>query len=417
MSQPPVPQPPFPPPPPYESVPQPQERSCLVQLPASVRSASKVVQKLAVLTSTYSASFTPATSSDLADWGWLKCPTEKFHAALEFFGTITGGYFKYANVRVTFMHQGKRVAMSFLGIPDSTWMGLVVPFGAPVCSSSSFRGLFPTKVESVSVSSTSFDCATGGPVANGVYFYFSIVIDLHFATDSPRPTLEQLLRPSIHPYEIASYGKHVPCTTTDLVIFLVCTRLITSSPSSGQHTNTQTGIVGGNGTGQDIEMMLIMEKNGKWFLPAGHVERGQTFPDAAAMELIEESGYTLDRSYPLVPFDLVYGSGSYDGYGESTAPIHILYTGRIDDTKPPVEACDGLGIAWVRLDWILQALTSRSESPECLQELPKFGESQKDAAKFRKPWELWEVIGRFAKQFAPMAYKNIYEPLGPGVRQ
>ena len=57
------------------------------------------------------------------------------------------------------------------------------------------------------------------------------------------------------------------------------------------------GVVAGCVVSQDNKYLLVQEKKpsvyGKWNLPAGHVDVGESFEEAAVREVLEETGLTV----------------------------------------------------------------------------------------------------------------------------
>lgn len=91
--------------------------------------------------------------------------------------------------------------------------------------------------------------------------------------------------------------------------------------------------------------LLVHErKHGQgWYLPAGRVEPGETFVEAAVRETREEAGIevTLDG--------IVRIEHSPNGEG---ARMRIVFVGHPSDDRPPKQLPDdeSLGAAWVRFD-------------------------------------------------------------------
>lgn len=91
--------------------------------------------------------------------------------------------------------------------------------------------------------------------------------------------------------------------------------------------------------------LLVQEsKYGQpWYLPAGRVEEGESFADAAVRETLEEAGIPV-RVTGII---LVEHSPSPAG-----ARMRVIYLAEpTDDTPPKTEPDDeSLGAAWVTLD-------------------------------------------------------------------
>jgi phosphatase NudJ len=100
--------------------------------------------------------------------------------------------------------------------------------------------------------------------------------------------------------------------------------------------------------------LVVRERKhgGGWYLPAGRVEAGETFAEAAIRETREEAGIEVALDGIL----RVEHSPSPDG----TARQRVLFVARpVDDTPPKSEPDDeSMGAAWVTLDE-LDALSLR----------------------------------------------------------
>jgi 8-oxo-dGTP pyrophosphatase MutT (NUDIX family) len=93
------------------------------------------------------------------------------------------------------------------------------------------------------------------------------------------------------------------------------------------------------------QFLLVHErKHGQlWYLPAGRVEPGETFADAAWRETFEEAG---------VPVRMVGVLRVEHSPGVAGARIRVVFLAEpVDDTPPKsVPDDESLGAAWVRLD-------------------------------------------------------------------
>lgn len=85
----------------------------------------------------------------------------------------------------------------------------------------------------------------------------------------------------------------------------------------------------------------------RWYLPAGRVEPGETFVEAAVRETREEAGIEIAVEGVL----RVEHSPSPDG-----ARMRVLFVARPIDDRPPKSAPDddSLGAAWVSLDELMR---------------------------------------------------------------
>jgi len=62
---------------------------------------------------------------------------------------------------------------------------------------------------------------------------------------------------------------------------------------------------------QGIELLLIHHRKGHWTLPKGHIEAGETPWEAAARELTEETGFSVDSWLPVPPTQETYPHGDH----------------------------------------------------------------------------------------------------------
>lgn len=129
----------------------------------------------------------------------------------------------------------------------------------------------------------------------------------------------------------------------DLVTFVICTRM--------------------NKTGEE-EILLVQEgkkHNYKWFLPAGHVDPGETFADCGIRECLEETGLEVQYLENSL-IEVIYGTrGRYH-------PFHIVLHARwsgggILKTEEDKESA---GAAWYSLSRVMKALEEDNERPSLL---------------------------------------------------
>jgi phosphatase NudJ len=97
---------------------------------------------------------------------------------------------------------------------------------------------------------------------------------------------------------------------------------------------------------RDGQRFLIVHeaKHGQlWYLPAGRVEPGETFADAAVRETREEAGIEIALD-GIIRFEHTPGP--------SGARLRVLFVGHPVDDRPPKSIADdeSLGAVWVTLD-------------------------------------------------------------------
>jgi 8-oxo-dGTP pyrophosphatase MutT (NUDIX family) len=96
---------------------------------------------------------------------------------------------------------------------------------------------------------------------------------------------------------------------------------------------------------RDDRFLLVqeVEDGHPWYLPAGRVEPGESFSEAARREALEEGGI------PVVLEGIV--EIQHTAFPEGTARLRVVYSARPADDRPPKSQPDAesLGAAWVRL--------------------------------------------------------------------
>ena len=96
-------------------------------------------------------------------------------------------------------------------------------------------------------------------------------------------------------------------------------------------------------TGSNWELLFIERKKepfkGKWALPGGFVDDGENLPDAAARELMEETGMAVNGLHQLGAF----GKPGRDPRGHT---VSVVYTAFTDDTAEAVGADDAEEAKW-----------------------------------------------------------------------
>ena len=148
----------------------------------------------------------------------------------------------------------------------------------------------------------------------------------------------------------------------DLVTFVICTR----------------------GEGGQEEVLLVQEgkrHNNAWFLPAGHVDIGETFSACGVRECLEETGARIEcTGCPLTEF--IHGSRAR--YEAAHVVVHARCIGGALKSH---DDGDTVGAQWFLLVSVLDML---SHAPQ----LTSKGASP--PLKFRKPHEVGHILRRFA---------------------
>ncbi len=106
--------------------------------------------------------------------------------------------------------------------------------------------------------------------------------------------------------------------------------------------------------------LLVQEKDGTWYFPAGRLEPGEEFPKAAVRECMEESGIPIG----LTGIYRVEHSPSPD-----SARFRVLFAAHpVDDTPPRTTPNpDTLGARWVTVEEADQLPLRGVEVPEILR--------------------------------------------------
>jgi len=126
----------------------------------------------------------------------------------------------------------------------------------------------------------------------------------------------------------------------DLVTFVICTRM--------------------NKSGEE-EILLVQEgkkHNYKWFLPAGHVDPGETFADCGIRESLEETGLEVKYLENSV-IEVIYGARG--GYHPFHIVLHAVWSG--GGTLKTEEDKESAGAAWYSFSRVMKALEEDNERP------------------------------------------------------
>ena len=105
-----------------------------------------------------------------------------------------------------------------------------------------------------------------------------------------------------------------------------------------------------------IEFLLIQDIKGRWTVPKGHVESGETFQQTAVREIAEETGLKeLRIECYLKPIKFNYRHGSK----LVMMVLHLFAVEALGDTDQIVCEDWGQNIAWVPTDEALEKIAYR----------------------------------------------------------
>jgi phosphatase NudJ len=105
--------------------------------------------------------------------------------------------------------------------------------------------------------------------------------------------------------------------------------------------------------------LLVEERDGEWYLPAGRVEAGESLTDGAIRETLEEAGVAIELEGIL----RIEHTPRKD-----SARVRVFFVARPTDDRPPKSVADGesRGARWVTLD---EARKLRLRSREVLDKI------------------------------------------------
>jgi len=150
----------------------------------------------------------------------------------------------------------------------------------------------------------------------------------------------------------------------DLVTFVICTRM--------------------NESGKE-EILLVQEgkkHNYKWFLPAGHLDPGETFADCGIRESLEETGLEVEYLENSV-IEVIYGARY--GYHPFHIVLHARWSG--GGSLKTEEDKESAAAAWYTLSRVKKALEEDNARP---------------SIRFRAPHEVRHILEWFSENRGAM---------------
>jgi len=122
------------------------------------------------------------------------------------------------------------------------------------------------------------------------------------------------------------------------------------------HSQVAGGIVRNNN-----KFLIVAQRNNTWSLPKGHVDKGESFLDAAKREIYEESGVS--------DLKLIKGLGFYDRYrislsgGDDKSELKtinmFLFESKQNDLEP-IDS-DNPEARWVSKEEVIELLTHKKD--------------------------------------------------------
>ena len=101
------------------------------------------------------------------------------------------------------------------------------------------------------------------------------------------------------------------------------------------------------------EFFIVLQNNGNWSFPKGHMEQGETFLDTAKRELYEESGLTCEKIDSEKMFTHSYTIENKDSLVYKTVHYFIGY---LDKKEPILQKEEVKDFCWCSSDEVMHKL-------------------------------------------------------------
>jgi len=125
---------------------------------------------------------------------------------------------------------------------------------------------------------------------------------------------------------------------------------VSTSPLMPEATNGRPELSVGAVAVQDHHLLMIRRGSepglGRWSLPGGRVERGETMAEAVVREVMEETGVPVMVGAPI---DWLERIGDYS-VGEHWHFVIVNFAVTVDGESDPVPGTDAIEAAWIHLD-------------------------------------------------------------------
>ena len=113
------------------------------------------------------------------------------------------------------------------------------------------------------------------------------------------------------------------------------------------------GIIAFRRNGEQLIFLTILQNNGDWSFPKGHLEEGERCEEAAVREFSEETGLGLKHIFPDAKFSFSFQKEYSDYILDKDV---VFYLAEAEDGEPRLQEEEISDYAWLEKDQVLRTL-------------------------------------------------------------